>query len=276
MSEPRDFIHQLKIYPPANECIYCGAQGVSLTDEHTMPDGLGGRHILPKASCHACQKIINEEFEQYCMRTLFSTFRLVSGLRSKKKRPPLRTSIQVRRHSGDVERVPLDPNELPKFFVLPVFEEPYFCTRQPVVGDTYKGAWWIREPAHMNAILGTLDAAAIHTETIFPDRLARFVAKIAHAHAWAMWGPVFEPFLLPIILGKQKRFIEFVGGWPTMHQPELPDLHHQFRILCWTREGDDTPVLLAAIRFFADLGGPVYYAVIGKLLKPWPLPERQA
>jgi hypothetical protein len=69
MGEPRDFISDKKIYPPANECIYCGAHD-GLTDEHTFPDGLGGRHILPKACCPRCQKVINEEVEQYCQRTL--------------------------------------------------------------------------------------------------------------------------------------------------------------------------------------------------------------
>lgn len=45
--------HTEKIYQPVNVCIYCGGTG-ALSDEHIIPFGLGGRWVLPKASCAEC------------------------------------------------------------------------------------------------------------------------------------------------------------------------------------------------------------------------------
>jgi hypothetical protein len=70
-------------YRAVNACIYCGAVNVSLTDEHIVQDGLGGRHELPKASCQVCQRIINEEFEQYCLRSVLGTARAHFRLKGK-------------------------------------------------------------------------------------------------------------------------------------------------------------------------------------------------
>jgi 5-methylcytosine-specific restriction endonuclease McrA len=43
-------------YSNVNRCIYCGTLE-NLTDEHIIPYGLGGRSILPKASCSECSNI---------------------------------------------------------------------------------------------------------------------------------------------------------------------------------------------------------------------------
>ena len=43
---------------PVNRCIYCGATGVELTDEHIVPKGIGGRLELLQSSCVPCQRKI--------------------------------------------------------------------------------------------------------------------------------------------------------------------------------------------------------------------------
>ena len=45
-------------YEPIGRCIYCGKENVPLTDEHIIPLALHGEHLLPKATCIACQTII--------------------------------------------------------------------------------------------------------------------------------------------------------------------------------------------------------------------------
>ncbi len=268
-------VSERKIYPPANECIYCGARGVKFTDEHTFPDGLLGQHILPKASCEPCQKIINEQVEQYCMRTLFAHLRAVTGMRSAKKRPPPPLTVKLERQSGEIERVVVDPADLPQFFSLPVFPGPCFLTGEPV-GETFDGWWWHHETPGASEALRKLGAQSMVSETVFPSRIARLVAKIAHSQAWALWGPAFEPFLPDVILGKTKYFQEYVGGWGKILNP-VPDFAHTFKVMNWRKtKGDKDSYLIGEIRFFSDLGGPVYYAVIGKALKPWPFQERTA
>jgi hypothetical protein len=269
------YISDSRIYPAANECIYCGARGVNLTDEHTLPDGLGGRHVLPQASCGPCQKLINEEIEQYCLRTLLAQLRALHGIKSRKKRPSPPLSVRVRRHTGAIERINLDVADLPRVFALPVFPEPRFLTSEPVT-ETYDGWWWHYEDPQFGEWLKTHNAAAIISETIKPDKLARLVAKIAHAHAWALWGGQFEPFLLPLIMGKEKNYTRLIGGWGQILEP-TPDLNHTFNFMkCRGEDGDEESYLIASMRFFSGLNGPVYYAVIGRLLAPWPLQERTA
>ena len=42
-------------YGAVGKCIYCGAEGVQLTDEHIIPEALGGELVIEKASCDLCQ-----------------------------------------------------------------------------------------------------------------------------------------------------------------------------------------------------------------------------
>jgi hypothetical protein len=245
---------------------------VPLTDEHTIPEGMGGRHVLPQASCTRCQRIINEEFEQYCQRTLFSNLRAAFGLKSSKKRKRLPHSVKIVTREGDVRRIHKAPEKLPHVYALPVFPNPYFLSRRDLTGNTFGGAWWQYSEKPMSLVLEELGAEFIQTETIWPAKLARFVAKMAHAHAWAVFGPVFEPFLPSIIMGENTRYIEFVGGILSEVEPDSFD--HAFKIFRSTRTDDDDSYLVARVRFFASIGAPVYYAVIGRLLEPWPVQER--
>src|SRR5215467_13531941 len=43
-------------YPPVGRCIYC-PDGAGEGDEHIIPYSLNGTQILPRASCHDCERI---------------------------------------------------------------------------------------------------------------------------------------------------------------------------------------------------------------------------
>ncbi len=64
-----------KVYSAIGRCIYCGAENVTLTDEHIIPFGLGGNWILPKSSCKACATITGQ-FEQFCLRSMLGNTRI--------------------------------------------------------------------------------------------------------------------------------------------------------------------------------------------------------
>jgi len=66
--------------PTRGYCIYCGATGVRLTDEHVVPLALGGVHILEDASCDTCADI-TKKFEQDVARSNYGD----SALNSKAK-----------------------------------------------------------------------------------------------------------------------------------------------------------------------------------------------
>ena len=101
----REEVGQRRVYDPVGFCIDCAATGCRLTDEHPVPSGLQSEHILPQASCATCQKIINEEFEQYVLRHLLGLPRAAFGIKSRRKKPAPLPSIRVRRPDGKVYRL---------------------------------------------------------------------------------------------------------------------------------------------------------------------------
>lgn len=103
-----------KIYAPIGSCIYCGSlkwsaeQPRKLGDEHIVPEGLGGRLLLPEASCKKCEEITSK-IELEWLRSGFHTARVQKGLEKKKKRPPRFLNLQIQRKGQTVwESVPLE------------------------------------------------------------------------------------------------------------------------------------------------------------------------
>ena len=259
-----------KVYDPVGHCIYCLASNVPLSDEHTIPNGLGGRHILPAASCEKCQKIINV-FEQYCMRTMFANTRAQLKIRSSKKRPEPKRSIRVRKRNGTIERVYKPISELPVITNLPVFPEP-FALRGLAGPETFDGFQWTHGPAgeKMKKALEDFDAVGFLTEEIKPFHLARMLAKIAHSHAIAMLGEdSFEPWLPELILNENMSYPYWVGSELPI-RPATPEHTMTIEFGVTNRSTDRTPLGVIYIRLFPNLGGPIYLVVIGKMLKPWP------
>ena len=258
------------VYDPIGHCIYCRAHDKKLTDEHTIPDGMGGRHILPKASCESCQKTINL-FEQYCMRTLFPNTRAAWGIKGSRKRQEPKRSIKVKKRDGTIQRIHRPISQLPILTALPVWPEPFALEgREPT--ETFAGFQWVHEPFDWEDVQREFDADAILTEEIKPYRFARFIAKIAHAHSVAILGEDrFEPWLTGLICDpKPQPWIHLVGGSIKVPPPE-PQHTIQMWFAVIRRRTDKMNLGMFTIRLFPQIGGPVYHAIIGRMLKPWPV-----
>jgi hypothetical protein len=76
--------HPHRRYAPANVCIYCGSRN-GLHDEHVIPLALGGRWILPAASCHTCGGKTSA-FEGKYNRTVLGPLRMLYGIRTRRKK----------------------------------------------------------------------------------------------------------------------------------------------------------------------------------------------
>lgn len=254
-----------RVYDPVGFCIYCGAKGVPLSDEHPIPDGLGGRHILPKSTCKPCQKIINEEVEQYCLRTFLGLPRAALDIRSSKKKPRARPSIRVRRKDGAIERIQLE-GDIPPVIFMPVWPMPFTLQGKPAP-ETFDGMHWASKP---NETLAALNAEAVISEHIQPAKFARFLAKISHSVAIAVFGAAFfKPVLPDLILGRKKVYIDFVGGSLDIRPPES-DSAILTDFWPYERKLDGHEYLVAHIRLFPLLGAPDYVVVVGEKLQPWP------
>jgi hypothetical protein len=71
--------------PSKGACIYCGATGVRLTDEHILPLSLGGGHVIADASCLACANV-TKRFEQDVARELWGDARISYNAPSRRKK----------------------------------------------------------------------------------------------------------------------------------------------------------------------------------------------
>jgi hypothetical protein len=168
---------------PVGRCIYCGSADPPLTDEHIIPEGLGGRELLYEASCKRCEKITGN-FEQKVMRDSAWALRRALGMRGMKRKLP--RTIPIRSFGRDrvIRASHTPPHEVGFKAALPVFQDPpgFLTGREPndqtlvnVMLFFDETALSLRKP--INPVL-----------RVDPSAFARMFAKIAHAHAVELLG----------------------------------------------------------------------------------------
>lgn len=253
-------------YPPAGRCIYCGDTEAKLTDEHIIPAAIAGPLILPEASCPVCQKIINEEFEQFCLREMFGLFRYKVGMQStdkkrKKRNRPI-PSMQIKKHKdSNFERVEhKSRDEYPLGLVM-------FSWPPPLILEGRKSTGWTVRDMHFFADLVEYqrinDFQSVLSPLVGPGDLQRLLAKIAHAYVSAVYPGDFRPLLLDIILGRQEEHgCELIGGQLECAEPT--DRIHEISIRTqFATTG--RRFLIVDIRLFSFLRTPQYHVVVGEL-----------
>lgn len=247
---------------PVGYCIYCGSTE-RLSNEHMIPQGLGGRQQLLKASCEQCRIIIHE-VETAVLDKMWSHPRTKLGLRSlrRKIKPP--TTLPIWLFFDDmctIREVPV--HQYPPAFFFPVFPKPRVLAG---LSDTeefsykmsvrYLPNWPGREAALAEwgvsefAIFGRMNGSFF----------ARMLAKIAHGMAFA-YATKFEPLLPDIILGRDRRLGYLIGGSEQpLPCPPGADFGIRFEAPFL-----DRGFLIVTIRLFASFNGPTYTVVVGKL-----------
>src|ERR1700722_327750 len=112
-------LHQPKIYPALNRCMYCGSMS-GLSDEHVVPFGLGGRVIVPKSSCTDCAKKTGR-FERTCQRTMFGPLRMYYDLPTRRPQErPKTLPLKVRVTAGiDWSFMEVDQKVYPFLILFP-------------------------------------------------------------------------------------------------------------------------------------------------------------
>ncbi|HMG78502.1 MAG TPA: hypothetical protein VK591_07455 [Xanthobacteraceae bacterium] len=261
---------------PVKRCIYCGSlvyaprRDRPLSDEHIVSGALGGNIILNEASCKKCADYTSG-VESSVLNELFWASRHRLRLRSRtqgRARKPFAFSCMVDGKTIEL-KLPLDRH--PTMLFMPVLRTPGILTVRPRGYSGVHGLWsrWLND-------LKLSHANEIFTPTLDTVRFCQFIAKIGHAFAVAAIGTdTFEPLLGDFIQRKFSQTEQFpgcyhwIGGFAKRH-PRGAALHELG--LAFT---DRSPVwfLSAQIRLFANLGAPVYVAVVGKL-SPGLTPEQ--
>jgi hypothetical protein len=260
-----------KTYPPANRCIYCGDTNGPLGEEHIIPEGIGGRIILPRASCKECERKIGK-VEGTLNNADFAAARAHLGIKSKNSgrarnriRLDLAEGLEKIRDGAKVSRHPLKitnhyitKEEHPSLMMLPAFDPPGILLRQPPT-DEFCGDgvffWSITEGAGYK--LAKVGPQALRMRTHF-ELFGRLIAKIGYASAVADLGyGAFDPFVLDIILeGNMFAFKRYVGG----HGITPPsDFTHDVAIMTGNLDGKN--LVCADIRLFSTRESAVGFRV---------------
>lgn len=268
--------HSNRTYAPINRCIYCGGDN-SLSDEHIIPLGLGGRWKLPKASCDRCATETSA-FEQVCQRTMLGPLRMYYDLptRRRKDRPeklPLKVKLTP---EADWSYLDVDRKIYPFLLLLPIVQMPDVLSGSTIPREPVAAArtFWIRGASfrdglmpHLEALASELKVAAIEpTGTVHVPEFFRMLAKIAHAFAIAELGvDAFTPFLDRMIrVGDMAASPQHIGGLLYTEQAVF-GLHE---VGFGTHTCDRPDIIAVRIRLLASLETPTYFVAVGQKKSP--------
>jgi hypothetical protein len=275
-----------KRYDSVGCCIYCGATSKKLEDEHIIPYGIAGDGVIFRdASCRDCAKVINEEFEDFCLSLTLFPFRMRvdAPSRGKKRRRG--------RHQGVAEIplkiIPLDKSFQPLCEAITVkvpaklYPTVLMGWRSPAPGiirgappsELIEGEAWTRYNApEFSAVekafcesTGHVGPLQIKVGDLDPAKFLRFIAKTAHAHAYAvaeLGYDAFRPLLPDLILGRSKKYSHLIGG--TWEIPEPLESEQIFQLQLGKVVGDSLTYHCVSIQIFPFYGSPIHTVIVGE------------
>jgi hypothetical protein len=212
-------------YPSPGACIYCGESTRRLTDEHIIPESLGGRLVFREASCDSCRHKI-EAFEGRLINGLFGSARAILGITSSKKAKPRKKLKVARRvNKTTARKVYTSRDDHPGNLIMETLKPPRFLTSVPpnpgprsiglIVKNLKHDPWKPNEYIELFAPIDTyLD-------------FTRLLAKIAHGY-WIAENPLalLHPVLSDLILGKSDIGHDYFIGSSESIRTTFDDLHH--------------------------------------------------
>jgi hypothetical protein len=267
----RTATHKLE---PVEMCIYCrkpSAEAV-LTDEHTIPDGLGGDLVLPAASCERCAAKTSR-IETHFLREVLQFQRAILGIHSRKRKARKHVIKVVRsdEKSGQEIELPIDEN-VP--FVFP------FMTTDGIAG-LLRGARPDEETMLRVSLFGPQDwneqgkkwlggtGSYRWGHRMHPGIIGQALAKIAHAYACARLGVGgFTPFLAGYIVDREPPFDGYhischssEGLQEPLHYIDIQKAYaRRWTILGTTEEW----VYVVFLRLFACRPSPSFLVIVGR------------
>lgn len=284
MSEPKQNSQastHVTTYRPVGRCIYCHtipSDETELTDEHIIPEGMGGKLILPSASCYNCAEKTSY-FELRCQRSMFPMARAfwnLYGKRRKKKRPQKFTVFLDKGQTKELVSLSNHPITI----MMPLLQAPGILVgRQPEdrFPDLRPEDIWSR--AHTDAQTRAEHLSKVHAvphigveQEIPLGDFSKLLAKIAHSFTIAEMGyGTISTFLEPLILCNKgeisigtpyyigcaydKTGSQIESIWPGKgaYTLQLRDMYND----------DGYRIYVVRIQLFAHAGAPVYEVVVG-------------
>jgi hypothetical protein len=255
--------HGPTIIASKGACIYCGAKGVRLTDEHAVPLSLGGQHIIRNASCDSCADITTK-FERDVAREMWGDARISYNAPSRRKKQR-KTHIVLADPDNPERKVKVPYSEYPAAMIYYKMHPCGLLEGMPDAVDL--SSRWQFSAIHNDAKAKKFEKRfGIKLTSKFrhvPESFARLLAKIGYCHLLCFLDlDDFRPICVPYILGQKGNPSYIVGGTFDITEPNR-ELGY---ILNTVGFGNgERLMLLAEIRLFANEHTPTYHAVIGDI-----------
>jgi hypothetical protein len=236
-----------------------------LKKEHIIPFSMGGKTVLPNASCNACEKITHA-FEGHFAFRYFDAVRWQNEMPSRRRKQDRPTSLPATVGDAEVKTdLPLsDHPSLGYFLDLP--NPGIFRGVEPT--DVFSHVTvhaFIAVPEFADRMLRLPDGAATFSGDLPVGAFMRSLAKMAHALAIGEHGiDGFSPYLAKFILTGDGPAAHYIGGTYGAGSSAAPDamLH---RLGTEIVEHKGKRLVVARIRLFAYVPGtPVYTVIVGE------------
>lgn len=247
----------MHFYEPVGICIYCGDTHSKLTDEHIIPFGLAGEHVLPQASCKTCAKITGR-FEGVVLRSVLGDLRMRNNFPTRRphERPKMR---RINTITGP-KFVPT--SEFPAIYVNYNFEQAGIIVGAPkelrilhkvptIIADRSQDEF--KNKHGWDGVVGF---------KFMPDEFRRLLLKIGYGYAIAHLGyGSFRPFSIPYFMNDGENLSYLVGQNSKQEEMDNQFLHKTKLNISLFSDGIWRVVL--EIRLFAGAMTPTYLAVLG-------------
>ncbi|MBY0281329.1 MAG: HNH endonuclease [Alphaproteobacteria bacterium] len=252
-----------KLYAPVGKCVYCQKEKpiTELTDEHIIPYGLGGRLVLPKASCSRCQSA-TKKFEDHCLSRKFGNNRFYMGIGSRSGKT--RTTVPIEIVNKKAKEIALD--DLPAVLLMFHFQ----WIPGILLGETptteFAGKICVRPLRdNFNDCINKLNGKLNLTKGFKALPFGKMLAKIAHSYAVAELGiDGFKPLLNSLIQGAGPLYpAQFIGG-NLIKEPVGKELHELS--IGYSNDKNGRKFVEVRIHLFASYDMPVHYVVVGEAL----------
>jgi hypothetical protein len=241
-------------------CIYCGARGVELRDEHVVPFSLEGQHILEGASCRPCADITSRfegDVAQGMWRDARNSYNVRGRRRSKRK-----THIVLTDSADPARRVKVPYAEYPAPMVFYKMGRAGLLEGLPDIVDASNG-WQIvavGDYAKADTFQKKFGVPLTAKFRHMPESFARLLAKIGYCNLLTILDSGdFRPICLPYIMGHGTNPSYVVGGTFEIAERETVG----YRLSTFGFGTPERLMLVAEIRLFANVSTPTYHVVVG-------------
>jgi hypothetical protein len=276
-SQPRLRMNRQKRYDSFGECIYCGAKGARLTEEHIIPEAIGGQLIIDAASCDACCGETHAFEGHACdyYRPLRRQLNFPSRRRGKNDRERKKEekfTLQL----DNSRKIKVKSDEFPALLMNMTFPLPTILFTEtpndaPLTFGIYSIELMPDFGERLNEIKAKYQASSVSIVGIDKSSradhgdLGRMLAKIAHSYAVAeLGGPhSFRPFLTHIIRGQKPYYLTHFIGSDVVPAGEAADLH-EIEI---DQSGlGKERLIVVRLRLFATMKSQNHFIVVGERL----------